>query len=95
MVVSWDGRMEEAMPDRLDELKGRVKETAGKLTDDERLEAEGKSQAEGARAKRKAKGGAKQVGGAVKEGIGKLTRDEATEAEGKAERVRGRAERTG
>ena len=83
------------MADRLDELKGRVKETAGKVTDNERLEGEGKSQAEGSRAKRKAKGSARQVGGAVKEGVGKLTKDEATEAEGKAERVRGEAERTG
>lgn len=83
------------MADRLDELKGRVKETAGKLTHDERLETEGKSQAEGSRAKRKAKGAARQIGGAAKEGAGKLTADEATEAEGKAERVRGLAERTG
>ena len=83
------------MADRLDELKGRVKETAGKVTDNERLETEGKSEAEGSRAKRKAKGAVRQVGGAVKEGAGKLIGDEATEAEGKAERVRGRTEQTG
>jgi uncharacterized protein YjbJ (UPF0337 family) len=83
------------MADRVDEFKGRVKETAGRVTDNERLEAEGKSQAEGARAGRKAKGALREVGGSIKEGVGKLTGDEATEAEGKADKLRGRAQKTG
>ena len=83
------------MANRLEELKGRVKEGAGKLTNDERLEAEGKGQAEGSRAARKTKGTLKQTGGAIKEAAGKLTGDMDTEAEGKADRARGEAERAG
>jgi len=83
------------MADRTDEFKGRVKETVGKVTSNERLESEGKGQAESARAGRKVKGTARQVGGAVKEGLGKVTRSETTEAEGKVDRLRGEAERKG
>ena len=32
------------MGDRMEELKGSVKETVGKVTDNERLEAEGEAQ---------------------------------------------------
>jgi uncharacterized protein YjbJ (UPF0337 family) len=83
------------MADRVDEFKGRVKETAGKATDNERLEAEGKGEAESARGRRKVKGTLREVGGNVKEGLGKLTGDEATEAEGKADRLRGKSQRSG
>jgi uncharacterized protein YjbJ (UPF0337 family) len=83
------------MTNRIDELKGRVKEAAGKVTDDKGLEAKGKSQAEGARAGRKIKGAAREAGGVLKEAAGKITGDERTEVEGKAGRLRGKAERTG
>ncbi len=83
------------MPDRIDELKGRVKEAAGKVTDDKGLEAEGKVQAEGARAGRKIKGAALEAGGVIKEAAGKIAGDERTEAEGKADQLRGKVERTG
>lgn len=83
------------MGDRMEELKGRVKEGAGNLTGDHEMEAEGKGQAEGARAGRKIKGAVKEAAGSVKEGISKMTNDHSAEAEGKADRARGKAERTG
>ena len=83
------------MSERIDEFKGRVKEGAGKATGNERLEAEGKGQAEGARATRKTKGALRQTGGTLKEDVGALTGDEVTEAEGHAQRVRGESERKG
>jgi uncharacterized protein YjbJ (UPF0337 family) len=83
------------MADRVDEFKGRVKQTAGRVTDNERLETEGKTQAESARTGRKAKGALREVGGSIKEGVGKITGDEATEAEGKADKLRGHAQKAG
>lgn len=83
------------MSDRIDELKGDVKEGLGNLTGNKRLEAEGEVQSDAARAKRKTKGALREAGGAVKEGFGKLTGDEVTQAEGTAEKLRGKAEQTG
>lgn len=82
------------MADRIEELKGQVKEGAGKIAGNERLEEEGNAQAEVARATRKAKGAKQVVAGVIKETVGKITGDEATEAEGKAERLRGKVQRT-
>lgn len=81
--------------DRLDEAKGKLKEGADKLTDDEQLAAEGRAEAESARARRKVKGLGREAGGAVKEKVGELTGDEATRAAGRAGRLRGKAERSG
>lgn len=83
------------MSDRIDELKGNLKEGLGDLTGNERLEAEGEVQADTARAKRKVKGALRQAGGAVKEGLGKLTGDEVTQVEGTAQKLRGEAEQAG
>ena len=83
------------MSDRMDELKGNLKETAGKLTGNERLEAEGDAEADGAKARREVKGAAREAGGTVKERLGDLTDHERLEAEGKADRLRGKAERAG
>ncbi len=83
------------MNERVDEMKGSVKKGFGKLTGNERLEAEGGREAAAAKAKRETKGALRKAGGTVKEGIGKLTGDEVTEAEGKAERLRGHSEQAG
>ena len=83
------------MGDRLDELKGNVKEGFGKLTGNDRLEAEGDSQADAAKARRKTKGAMRQVGGKVKKTVGHLIGNERLEAEGKAGELRGRADRLG
>jgi uncharacterized protein YjbJ (UPF0337 family) len=48
------------MSDRIDEAKGRAKEAAGALTDDERLKREGKLDRAGADVKR-ATGAAKEM----------------------------------
>jgi uncharacterized protein YjbJ (UPF0337 family) len=83
------------MPDRSDELKGNVKRGIGDLTDNERLEAEGRAEAESARAKRQAKGAANKVKGSIQEGIGKMTGDESTRAQGTADRLRGETQQRG
>jgi uncharacterized protein YjbJ (UPF0337 family) len=83
------------MSDRMDELKGNLKETAGKLTGNERLEAEGDAEADVAKSKREVKGAAREASGTVKERLGDLADHERLEAEGKAERLRGKAERAG
>ena len=80
------------MSDRIDELKGNLKEGLGHLTGNERLEVEGEVQAEAARARRKTSGVLREAAGTVKEGIGKLTGNEVTEVEGTAEKLRGQAE---
>jgi uncharacterized protein YjbJ (UPF0337 family) len=83
------------MGDRMDEAKGDIKEGAGKLTGNERLEREGAAESDAAEARRETRGAAQEVGGKVKEGLGKLTGDESTEAEGKADQLRGKANRAG
>ena len=83
------------MSERVDELKGDVKQGLGKLTGNERLEAEGKAEHDAAKAERELKGAANQAKGSVKEEIGKLTGDESLEAEGAADRLKGDVQRTG
>ena len=83
------------MGDRLDELKGNVKEGFGKLTGNERLEAEGDSQADAAKARRKTKGAMRQAGGKVKKAVGHLIGNERLEAEGKVDDLRGQADQRG
>ena len=83
------------MSDRMDELKGNVKEGVGKLTGNERLEAEGDAEADAAQARRETKGAMRQAGGKVKETMGDLTGNERLEAEGEADQLRGKADRLG
>ena len=81
------------MSDRLDELKGNVKEGVGKLTGKKRLQGEGASEAQSARTKRRVKGTGQQLAGEVKEGVGKLTGDKGLEGKGKSDRVKGESKR--
>jgi uncharacterized protein YjbJ (UPF0337 family) len=83
------------MSERIDEFKGAVKETAGKVTDNERLEAEGKTEQAAAKASRETKGAANQVMGNVKEAVGDATDNERLEAEGEAQNAKGRAQSAG
>lgn len=83
------------MGDRMDELKGNLKEGVGKATGNERLEAEGDAESDAAKARREGKGAMREAGGSLKEGFGKATDSEGLEAEGKADRLRGKAERAG
>ena len=83
------------MSDRIDEFEGRIKEGTGKVTGNERLEAEGKGKAEAARTARRLKGAAREAAGSLKEGAGKLMGDRPREAEGAADRLKGKSERAG
>ena len=83
------------MAGEADKVKGAVKETAGKVTGNERMEAEGRGEKEMAKAERNVKGAANQVKGGVEQTIGKLTGDEETRAEGKFDSAKGDAQRTG
>lgn len=81
-----------------DEAMGNVKQGVGRLTDNERLEAEGKAQElrgearqEAAKAAERAEGMAEEVGGNIKQGVGKLLGNEQMEAEGKATEIKGEA----
>ena len=53
------------MPEKREKLAGKSKETAGKVTGDDRLEAEGKTQHDTAEGKEKAKSAADKAKGAV------------------------------
>jgi len=83
------------MGDRIDEMKGSLKEGAGKLTGDKELEAEGQAEHDAARVAREAKGVGNQVKGSAEEAVGKLTGDEETRARGAADRLKGDVQRTG
>lgn len=81
------------MSGRSDEIKGGLKETAGKLFGDDGLEAEGSAQKESGKAQRKASGAFHEAKGSVKAGIGDMIDSPTLEAEGEAEKLRGKAER--
>jgi uncharacterized protein YjbJ (UPF0337 family) len=83
------------MGDRIEELKGTVKETVGKVTDNERLEAEGKGEKAGAKASRETKGAANQAVGTVKDAVGDMTDNERLEAEGEAQKMKGKTQSAG
>jgi len=83
------------MPDRLDEVKGSVKEAVGKVTDNERMEAEGKADKASAKAARETKGAANQVAGSVKDAVGDAVGNERLEAEGEAQRLKGKSQSAG
>ena len=53
------------MPENREKLSGKSKETAGKITGDERLEAEGRTQHDTAEGKEKAKSAVDRAKGAV------------------------------
>ena len=83
------------MGDRIDELKGNLKEGAGKVTGNTDMEAEGRGEKTMAQGKREVKGAANQIKGNIEEGVGRLTGDDSTRAEGKADQAKGNVERTG
>jgi uncharacterized protein YjbJ (UPF0337 family) len=74
------------------ELKGGLKEGAGKLLGNEELEAKGRAEKTAGRTRRRAGGAAKEVVGTAKAGAGKLTRNKDLELEGKAQRETGLAD---
>jgi uncharacterized protein YjbJ (UPF0337 family) len=83
------------MGERVEELKGSMKEAAGKVTGNERLEGKGKGQKAGAKMARETKGAANQVAGKVKDAAGEVTDDPRLEAEGEAQNLKGRSQSAG
>ena len=83
------------MGERMDEMKGNIKQGAGKITGNREMEAEGRAEHDTAKAKRETKGAANKVKGHVEEGLGRVTGDEETEGRGIADRMKGDAERAG
>ena len=65
------------------------------MTDNERLEAEGKDQQAAAKASRETKGTANQAMGNVKDAVGDATDNERLEAEGEAQKAKGKAQSAG
>jgi uncharacterized protein YjbJ (UPF0337 family) len=83
------------MSERVDEMKGNIKESVGKMTGDRTMQAEGRAERNTAKAKRETKGVANQVKGKVEEGIGRVSGDEEARARGIADRMKGDTQRTG
>jgi len=81
------------MAGRSNEIKGGLKEAAGKLVGDDALEAEGATQKEAGRAERKTSGAFHEAKGSVKSAIGDMVDSPTLEAEGETEKLRGKAER--
>ena len=83
------------MGDRIDELKGQVKEGVGDLTGNEEMEREGKAEADRAKLERETEGAIDKGVGSAQEAWGDLTDDPETEARGKARQLEGDAKRAG
>jgi uncharacterized protein YjbJ (UPF0337 family) len=83
------------MTSRIDEAKGAVKETAGKVTGNERLEAEGKTERTTAKVGRETAGAANQAAGTIKREVGDALDNERLEAEGEAQRLKGKSQSAG
>jgi uncharacterized protein YjbJ (UPF0337 family) len=61
------------MGERMDELKGNIKQGVGKVSGDTDLQAEGEAERDTAHATRETKGVGNQIKGGVEEGLGKVT----------------------
>jgi len=77
------------------ELKGDVKEGAGKLVGDQEMATEGRAEKEEARGKRHLKGAGNEVKGNLEESLGAVAGDESLRARGEADRLKGSSQRTG
>jgi uncharacterized protein YjbJ (UPF0337 family) len=78
-----------------EEVSGKIKKAAGKVLDNERLEAEGRAQElkgearqEAAKGVERAKGKLEQAGGAVKAGVGRALGNPTLEADGEGDTPR-------
>lgn len=81
------------MGERMDELKGNIKQGAGRAMGDRELEAEGRAQHDTAEASRKVKGTAKEVKGSVEQGLGNISGDEEVRERGIADRLKGKIDK--
>jgi uncharacterized protein YjbJ (UPF0337 family) len=83
------------MRERIDELKGDIEKSVGKLRNDAQLEAKGEQDATEARDTRKIEGAIAQAAGEVVEYVGGETLDPLATADGEALRAAGVAEQQG
>ena len=83
------------MSERIDEMKGNLKQGVGKLTGDEDMQAEGRAEHDTAKAKREIKGAGTELKGHVEEGVGRVTGNDETRARGIADQLKGKADRAG
>jgi uncharacterized protein YjbJ (UPF0337 family) len=83
------------MAGRTDEVKGSVKETAGKMFGNEQWQAEGKAEQLKGKSERHAAGMKDTAVGGIKRGAGEMLGNEQMQAEGEAQRLKGKAERAG
>lgn len=83
------------MGERIDEVKGNIKQGVGKMTGNHEMEAEGRAEHDSAKARREVKGAGNQLKGSVEEGLGRVTGDTETEARGTADRIKGDTQRAG
>ena len=83
------------MAGRSDEIKGSVKEAAGKALGNEQWQAEGKADKLKGKSERHAEGMKDTAAGSVKNAAGKVLGNEQMQAEGEAQRLKGKAERMG
>ena len=83
------------MSDRVDEVKGQIKQGVGDLTGNEEMEREGQAEADRAKIEREAEGAVDKAVGNVQETWGDITDDPEAEAKGKARQVEGDIKRAG
>ena len=83
------------MVGRTKELKGTVKETAGKALGNEQWQVEGKADKMAGKTERHTAGMKDTAVGSVKSAAGKLTGNEQMRAEGEAQHMKGKVERMG
>ena len=83
------------MPGRMDELKGKVKETVGRATGDEKMAVEGQDQRAAGKAGREVGGAVDQLKGNAKMAAGKLVGNKRLQTEGQIDDLKGTARRAG
>ena len=83
------------MPGRGTELKGSLKQTAGKALGDEQMQADGAADKATGKAARETAGAANAAGGGLKKAAGKALGNERMQAQGEAQSLKGKAQRAG
>ena len=83
------------MGERVDEIKGRTRESVGDLTGNEQMKREGQAEAVTAKVKRETEAAIDKTVGKAQETWGELADDEETEARGKARQAEGELKSVG
>jgi uncharacterized protein YjbJ (UPF0337 family) len=94
-ATGWNSDLEKLMSERIDELKGDIEQSVGKMRNDAPMEARGEEDAAVAREKRKIEGVIAQTAGEVVEYVGGKTLDPLAVADGEALRDAGAVEQKG